>query len=80
MLLLLIPGTGMGGTATVVVGVPVERRNSTDDAGAIVVETLSDVTGLKAWVDYVPVFEVSDVSGKQWRVDDNGFIPVVEEA
>lgn len=61
-------------------GTAVGRRNSYDDDGAVVVDTLSDVTGLRAWVDYIPVSVVTDTPTKKWRVDSDGFIPVVEDA
>lgn len=78
MIFLLVRGVGMGGGGAAA-GTPVGRRNSTDDSGAIVVEILASNSGLVEWRDYIPVFEVTDIVGKQWRTDDSGFIPVVAE-
>lgn len=80
MLLLLLPnlGTawGLGGAAP---GTPADGLNIYDDDAAIVVYTLSSVTGLTAWIDYIPVAVVSDVAHAQWHVNETGFIPVYEE-
>lgn len=46
--------------------------------GAVAVDSLSDVTGLVEWVDYIPVVAVSDDDSGAWRTDNNGFIPLVE--
>lgn len=78
MLLLLNLNLGLGyGTASV--GIPATELNTYADGAAIVVETLSDVTGLREWIDYIPVYVVDDVATRQWRVDPDGFIPVKEE-
>lgn len=37
---------------------------------------LSSVTGLTAWVDYTPVYVVTATAGKQWKTDEDGWIPV----
>lgn len=52
------------------------RNDSYDAAGAIRVEELESVTGLTAWVDYIPVSEDAGVAGGKWRFDANGWLPV----
>jgi hypothetical protein len=74
---LLVRGVGMGGTGVAASGETVIGINTFGDAGAIQVETLASITGLTAWVDYIPVYVVTDTQ-KPWRTDDDGFIPLVE--
>jgi hypothetical protein len=68
-------GLGYGGASS---GVPATGYNNYDQGSAMRVVTLSDITGLNAWQDYIPVYVVTD-TGKQWRTDSDGFIPIVEE-
>jgi hypothetical protein len=78
MLLLFITNLGLG-YGGAVSGTPATGYNRYDDGAAMIVETLSDVTGLREWIDYIPVYEVTDTETRQWRVDPDGFIPIVEE-
>jgi hypothetical protein len=43
------------------------------DPQQMVVYPLSDITGLRRWVDYIPVEYVTWVEGKQNTHDDDGF-------
>lgn len=47
-----------------------------NSSGYMRIRALSDVTGLQEWVDYIPVQEVTEVAGKEFRHDDDGHIPV----
>jgi hypothetical protein len=49
---------------------------SYNDSGCLHTTGLSSVSGLRAWVDYTPVYVVTATAGKQWRTDDDGWIPV----
>lgn len=49
-----------------------------NDGGAWHTSGLDSAAGLTAWVDYIPVFIVAGTSGKQWRTDDDGWIPVTD--
>lgn len=79
MLLTLSLNLGFAwGTQSGPVGTPATGYNRYDEGAAMRVVTLTDVTGLREWIDYVPVYVVTD-SNRQWRVDEDGFIPIVEE-
>jgi hypothetical protein len=52
-----------------------DRHN---DDGHIDVDTLADITGLTAWVDYTPIDIVTGRSGR-WLTSADGFIPVVDK-
>jgi hypothetical protein len=47
-----------------------------NDDGGLYTIGLTSVVGKIAWVDYVPVYVIAGVEGKQWRTDDDGWIPV----
>ncbi|OGT57382.1 MAG: hypothetical protein A3E01_07075 [Gammaproteobacteria bacterium RIFCSPHIGHO2_12_FULL_63_22] len=78
MLLLLNINLGLG-YGVDLGGTPADGFDIYNDGAAMRVQTLSDVTGLREWIDYIPVYVVTDTPGKQWRVDPDGFIPIVEE-
>jgi len=52
--------------------------NRYDNNGHIPVDTLASVSGLTAWIDYIPVNIVEGRSGR-WRTDADGFIPIVDK-
>ena len=52
--------------------------NRCENDGALGVKTLSSVSGLVEWVDYIPIVLTTDEG--RWRYDEDGFIPIVEVA
>lgn len=55
--------TGLHGTTGNIEGVPIYQQ--------------ADLTGLQAWVDYVPVAAVVDADTNAWATSATGFIPVI---
>lgn len=55
------------------------NRLRTNDLGYLPFQIIADVTGLKEWIDYIPIDTVAYVAGNQWRVNAAGFIPYVDE-
>ena len=52
------------------------KRRPQDSNGYIIVRVLADVSGLREWVDYIPVQEVTEVAASANRHEDDGHIQV----
>ena len=61
--------------------IPVEevtptRSDSYDNGGAIRVEEVASIAGLREWEDYIPVAVINQPAAGKWRFDNTGYIPV----
>lgn len=54
------------------------RQDSYDDLGSVKAEVLTSASGLVAWSDYTPVYEVTDGVEGRWRTGEAGWIPVTD--